>query len=399
MNILLLEPFFTGSHKNWASDFQKFSSHDVIILPMPGYHWKWRMHIGAVEFSQRTQISSDNEERGSENSLQSELPFLKFKNGAHKPDLILATDMLDLSGFLGLTRSWSHRIPVAVYFHENQLTYPWSPTDADKKMQRDNHYAFINYTTALAANKVLFNSVYHKESFLKELPGFLRSFPDCRNLETVEKIQKKSVVLPLALNLQAFDTHKPQTIEKPNRAVVLWNHRWEYDKNPEQFFQSLFTLAEHGVDFRLIVLGESYEKCPAIFDAAREKLADKILHFGYAESFEEYCKWLWMADLLPVTSVQDFFGAGIVEAMYCNTVPLLPKRLAYPEHIPEKFHATFFYDEGDFLSKLQRRIMDVKYLRVMDTQQYVTQYDWQNLIATYDSVLAAIAENTAKEFD
>ena len=134
-------------------------------------------------------------------------------------------------------------------------------------------------------------------------------------------------------------------------------------------------------------------------DAAREKLADKILHFGYAESFDEYCKWLWMADLLPVTSVQDFFGAGVVEAMYCNTVPLLPKRLAYPQHIPEKFHATFFYDEEDFLSKLQRRIMDVKYLRVMSTQQYVKQYDWQNLIAIYDSVLAAIAANKVIEFD
>ncbi|HRG89686.1 MAG TPA: hypothetical protein PLW44_11745, partial [Chitinophagales bacterium] len=146
----------------------------------------------------------------------------------------------------------------------------------------------------------------------------------------------------------------------------------------------------HGIDFRLVVLGESYEKRPPVFDTAREKLADKILHFGYAESFDEYCKWLWVADILPVTGTQDFFGGSVVEAMYCNTVPFFPKRLAYPEHIPQQFHTTFFYDEDDFVKKLQRRIMDVKYLRVMNTQQYAARYDWQNQIEQYDSQLEQV---------
>jgi hypothetical protein len=152
----------------------------------------------------------------------------------------------------------------------------------------------------------------------------------------------------------------------------------------------LFELQEHGIDFRLVVLGESYEKQPAVFDIAKEKLADKILHFGYAETFEEYCKWLWVSDILPVTSTQDFFGGSVVEAMYCNVVPFLPKRLAYPEHIPSQFHSTFFYDEEDFTAKLQRRIMDVKYLRVMDTQQYARKYDWSNLTDKYDAAMQSV---------
>lgn len=374
MNILLLETFLTGSHKQWAADFQKFSTHDIVIMPMSGHHWKWRMHGGAVEFAERT----------------SPAPDTQFKNGATLPDLILATDMLDLAAFLGLSRSWSSGIPTAIYFHENQLNYPWSPADADVKLKRDAHYAFINYTSALAADKVFFNSHYHRQAFLSELPKFLQAFPDYNNLETVSAIEKKSAVLPLALDLKRLDALKPEVIEKPNRCVVLWNHRWEYDKNPEKFFNTLFELADHGIDFRLVVLGESYDKRPPIFDTAKDKLADKILHFGYAESFEEYCKWLWMADLLPVTSVQDFFGGSVVEAMYCNAVPFLPKRLAYPEHIPEQFHNTFFYEEEDFAAKLQRRIMDVKYLRVMDTQQYAAKYDWSNLIDEYDKAMSGL---------
>lgn len=361
MNILLLETFFTGSHKKWATELKQFSSHHIEILSLSGHHWKWRMHGGAVTLAQQ--------------------------KPATIPDLILATDMIDLSLYLCLTKHWSANIPTALYFHENQLNYPWSPTDADTVLKRDNHYAFINYSSALAADRVFFNSQYHLHAFLTELPKFLTAFPDNNNLASIETIRKKSSVLPLGMDLQKLMACKPSAIEKPKRAVVLWNHRWEYDKNPELFFNTLFTLNEHGIDFKLVVLGENYEKRPPIFDAAKEKLAEKILHFGYAETFEEYCRWLWLADVLPVTSLQDFFGGSIVEAMYCNVVPLLPRRLAYPEHIPAQYHNTFFYDETDFAVKLQRRIMDVKYLRVMNTRQYVNKYDWQNLITQYDQTL------------
>ncbi|MBS1614253.1 MAG: DUF3524 domain-containing protein [Bacteroidetes bacterium] len=371
MNILLVEPFYTGSHKKWADELKQFSSHNVEILSLSGHYWKWRMHGGAVSLADKAN---------------------KRYNTSNKPDLILATDMLDLSLFMSLTRAWSHSIPTAIYFHENQLNYPWSPTDRDVKLQRDNHYAFINYASCLSADHIFFNSQYHQEAFINELPSFLNGFPDNNNFDTVELIKSKSSVLPLALNLKKLAEHKPEKIEKALRAVVLWNHRWEYDKNPERFFNALIEISERGIAFNLVVLGESYEKRPKIFDIAKEKLADHILHWGYAESYEEYCKWLWTADVLPVTSVQDFFGISVIEAMYCNVVPYLPKRLAYPEHIPAAYHNTFFYDEEDFVNKLQRRIWDVKYLRVMDTQQYAAKYDWSEQITRYDGEFARLVK-------
>lgn len=362
MRILLIEPFFTGSHQKWAEEFQQFSKHEIQILSLPGYHWKWRMHGAAVTLAQQA---------------------LK----GQKPDLILATDMLDVATFAALTRKQWNEVPLAVYFHENQITYPWSPTDADVQLQRDNHYAFINYTSALVADKVFFNSQYHLESFLNELPRLLKQFPDYNNLETVKQIELKSSILPLGMNLKKFAPYILPTDKKAklrDRAVVLWNHRWEYDKKPDIFFKALVEIAERGIDFRLVVLGEKLSKQPPVFELAKEKLADKILHFGYAETFEEYAGWLCKADVLPVTSAQDFFGGSVVEAMYCNVVPFLPKRLAYPEHLPEHLHQTFFYDEDDFVNKLQRRIWDVKYLRIMNTQQYAIKYEWSNLITAYD---------------
>ncbi|MBT7042695.1 MAG: DUF3524 domain-containing protein, partial [Candidatus Marinimicrobia bacterium] len=48
MNIILIEPYFTGSHKQWAIGFANHSKHDVRLLTMKGQFWKWRMHGGAV---------------------------------------------------------------------------------------------------------------------------------------------------------------------------------------------------------------------------------------------------------------------------------------------------------------------------------------------------------------
>ena len=106
-------------------------------------------------------------------------------------------------------------------------------------------------------------------------------------------------------------------------------------KNPELFFNSLLQLKEENIQFKLIVLGQSYSKIPSIFKAAKNNFSNQILHFGYAPSFEDYAKLLWQSDILPVTSNQDFFGGSVVEAIYCNNYPILPNRLAYPEHIPK----------------------------------------------------------------
>ncbi len=362
MNILLLDPFLGGSHKVWAEGWQQNSTHNITILGLTGSHWKWRMHGGAVKLAQQ------------------------FLDSDLQPDVIMATDMLDLTTFLSLTRRRTANIPTAIYFHENQLTYPWSPQDRDVEKKRDNHYSFINYTSALAADKVYFNSAYHKDSFLEELPRFLKMFPDHKGMNTVEEIKKKSDVLYLGMDLTRLDELKPEKIEPLNRALLLWNHRWEYDKNPEDFFQALFEIQDRGIDFKLAVLGESYEMYPSIFDEAKEKLGEKIVHWGYAADKAEYAKWLWLADILPVTCEQDFFGGSVVEAMYCNVKPLLPNRLAYPEHVEEKYHSVFFYEgQEQFIKKLHKRIWDVSLLRKQQTRSYIQHYDWGTQAALYDA--------------
>ena len=66
------------------------------------------------------------------------------------------------------------------------------------------------------------------------------------------------------------------------------------------------------------------------------RYAERVLHYGYAESFADYAALLWRSDLVVSTSVHEFFGISMLEAIYCGCHPLLPNRLTYPELIPEQ---------------------------------------------------------------
>jgi glycosyltransferase involved in cell wall biosynthesis len=363
MKILIVEPFLTGSHEAWARGYAEFSSHDVEILGLEGRHWKWRMHGGAVTLARL------------------------FYEKQYAPDLILATDMLDLTTFLALTRERTAGVPAAIYFHENQLSYPWPKGDPDPGLERDVHYGFINFTSALAADVVLFNSRYHMDSFLSELPGFLGNFPDYNEKESIEDIRGKSSVLPLGIDLVSLDKHR--TDKDPcSPPMILWNHRWEYDKNPDDFFKALIQLADEGLEFHVAVLGESFSEYPPIFDEARSRLGKRIIQFGFAKDPAEYARLLWRSDILPVTSNHDFFGAAAAEAIYCGCVPLLPDRLAFPEHIPGDLRVSYLYgDTEDMIARLRVLINEHPGRADPALRGHAFRYDWRAMVSIYDRLL------------
>ncbi len=364
MHITLIEPYFSGSHASWARNLQKYSSHEIQILSLKGFHWKWRMFGGAVSLAD------------------------KFRREVKHTDLILATDMLDLATFLGLTKDVTHDIPTAIYFHENQLTYPWSEKDTDIENNRLNEYAFKNYTSALVADRVFFNSNYHLNSFLGELPNFLRQFPDYRKLDNVDKIKNKSEVLNLGVELNPISNSGKRWNEIPR---IVWNHRWEYDKNPNDFFDILLELKDTGFKFKLMVMGETFKNIPSVFNQAKEMFQNEIIHFGYCENKTEYHRLLQQGDILPVTSKQDFFGASVIEGMAAGMIPLIPNRLVYPEHIPVKYHQDFIYeDKGGLINKIRTWTRMKNKFKRDDISRFVQKYNWSEAIENYDACFSNI---------
>ncbi len=369
MHILYIEPYHTGSHQQWIKSYQRYSQHTIDILHLSGRKWKWRMHGGAITLAYE---------------------FLKYDKN---PDLILCSDMLNLPIFKSICNDKIKNIPVVIYFHENQISYPWSPDDNDVELNRDFHYYYINYTSSLVSHWNLFNSQYHKSSYLSGLTKYLKKMPDYQNEHTIDEISNKSSVLYLGCDLKKFDLPGKHSFDK-DRPIILWNHRWEFDKNPELFFDTLIALKQDGLEFSLVILGEKFRFVPDIFANVADILRDEIIHIGYCESFHEYRDWLWKADIIPVTSIQDYFGISIVEAVYCNTLPLLPKRLSYVELFEESINPDLFYEnDKDLYKKLKNSILNVEKARTRakDIAALIKKYDWTEMIIEYDKKLSELS--------
>lgn len=317
-----------------------------------------------------------------------------------QPDLIMATDMLDLTTFLALTRQRTADLPTAVYMHENQLTYPLPQDGRTGPMrrqlgERDHHYAFINYASMLAADHIFFNSHYHLDSFFSALPNFLKHFPEYNELGSRQTLQKKSQVLPVGVHFQRLD-RVPNSNTKNRVPLILWNQRWEYDKNPEVFFAALYAVADAGIDFEVALCGQQYGKRPSIFDEALRKLGSRIIHVGYAD-LATYRRLLWQADITLSTAHHEFFGISVLEAIYCHTFPLLPNRLSYPELLPDSFHKDCLYsDEDELVKKLQWALTHPQEIREMAQvlATAVTPFSWQHTTPIYDAQMTTIWQNS-----
>tara|TARA_Y100000996_G_scaffold213287_1_gene167549 strand:+ start:4242 stop:5363 length:1122 start_codon:yes stop_codon:yes gene_type:complete len=360
LNILYVEPFYSGSHKQWIDSYKRYSNLNIEILSLPGKKWKWRMHGGAITLAKE---------------------YNSIKKRYH---LILCSDMLNLPVFKSLCYDNLANSKVVMYFHENQLSYPWSPLDQDLELKRDLHYHYINYTSSLISDYNYFNSNYHFNSYIDGLKKYLQKMPDFKNIDTIDLILQKSDILPIGCNTNKKNKYN----NKNNIPVILWNHRWEYDKNPDLFFKILFELAESNFQFKLIVVGEKYSDYPKIFDIAKDRLSNQIIHFGYCEDYQDYIKYLEMAHILPVTSNQDFFGISIVEAVSYGAHPILPKRLSYPELFNYELNPNIFYNnkselKDKIISSINNLDLLLEKTKIL-AQNTINKFNWSTVSEQYD---------------
>jgi glycosyltransferase involved in cell wall biosynthesis len=361
LRILVVEPYLGGSHRAWAEGYAANSSHDVKIVSHPGRWWKWRMRGSAVTLAAAIDRAAD----------------------ARMPDVLLVSDMVDLAALRGLVSPRLREVPTVLYFHESQFTYPDSP-----RAEPDLSYALLNWTSAVAADLVLFNSEFHRSVFFEELPRFLRQFPDRRHGHLVESVVAKSEVLHVGVDLSWVGSRAPGG----DAPLVMWNHRWEHDKDPDAFLAAMGTLAESGVGFRLALCGEDAPTVPPAFERAREKLGGRIVQFGMAP-LGRYRDLLSEAEVVVSTARHEFFGISVVEACAAGAVPVLPDRLSYPELLPYEVHADCLYRDGALVDSLVRHLSDPDgraRLRGILTED-MRRFGWDRLAPSYDERLGGLA--------
>jgi glycosyltransferase involved in cell wall biosynthesis len=352
LRILFLEPFYGGSHRAFADGLTSHSRHRIELVTLPARWWKWRMRGAALHFSR--QVADPQ----------------AF-------DLLLTSDLMSLSDLKAL---WGPRCPkAAVYFHESQLTYPVAPGE-----RMDYQFGFTDITTCLAADAILFNSHSHLNAFFDQLPRFLRKLPEYRPTWVIDAIRPKCAVrypgcrLPAARDLPAKDESTP---------LVVWNHRWEHDKNPDAFFKALGQIKKQGIAFRLAVLGERFNNMPAAFATAEKQFLEETVQWGFLEDRRTYLERLAQGTVVVSTARQENFGIAVVEAMACGCLPLLPRRLSYPELLPADLHDELLYtNTADLVNKLSGALSRPEKFAPQRRrlQRHVQRFAWPNCIDAFD---------------
>jgi glycosyltransferase involved in cell wall biosynthesis len=359
LRILALEPYYGGSHKAFLDGYRAHSRHAVELVTMPARKWKWRMRGAAVKMHAQ----------------------VLRRRGAF--DLLFASDFLDLAALAALRPSLPADVPRVAYFHENQLTYPVPDED-----ERDYQFGFTNVTTCLAADLVLFNSRYHLTSFLAAVQSLLDRMPDEVPEGVPEAVAAKAAVVPVGVDLASIDRAWQATGPRQGPLTVLWNHRWEYDKGAEEFFEVMMDLAREGEPFRLVVVGQEFRSAPPVFELARRELGDRIRHFGYVDGRNAYCRLLVECDVVVSTAAQEFFGVSVVEAAYAGCAPLLPRRLSYPELLPERWHEACLYDDArDLKQRLRRWLSRPEEARAVCLSGEMARFGWPQVAPQLDAAL------------
>ncbi len=367
MNILLLSAYDAASHRRWRESLvAQFPEHQWTPLVLAARHFAWRVRGNAITWGLE------------------QLPTLS-KNY----HLMITTSMCDLASLRGLVPSLAD-IPTIVYFHENQFDYPLSSQSTHSIEPQ-----ICSIYTSLAGDRLVFNSNYNKMSFLEGVDQFLKKMPDGVPPGIRASLQIKSRVIPVPLSQSCF---KPSMPCSPSLQLV-WNHRWEYDKGPDRLLAMLHELLKLNIDFRLSVLGQQFRKIPAEFAKIKTLVGNKLAHFGYVDSIENYQKILQQNHMVLSTAIHDFQGLAILDGIACNCVPIVPNRLAYPELIPSAYryasYPTDINKEAKAMANNIALLWDQRAHRLTISPPTIENLSWSHLKTSYQELIDEMTGNNS----
>ncbi len=355
--LAIVEPWLGESHEVFVRGLESSSDLAVEVVSLPATKWKWRMRNGAWPLSQLLNRLS---------------PW---------PDVFLFSDYVNLPALMGFCPGLTNT-PRVVYFHENQITYPLR-----RGTRRDFEFCSINVLTCLAADRCVFCSRQQLDAFLEGIPPFLEHDDAVDASSVVDAIRGKSSVIPVGVDLALFDGARGR---RPDRAGlplrIVWPHRFEHDKNPDDFFQVLFDLADERLEFEISVLGRSYRDTPPIMEEARGRLKDCIVQWDFLTG-ADYADALAAADVVVSTAWQETLGLAVIEAIRAGCDPLLPNRLSYPEVLGDALCEKHLYqNKGELRRRLRWMIRNPDRVRATSNHHAeMDRFSWDVVGSQFNS--------------
>lgn len=324
MNVLMLSAYAAQSHVHWQQSLQTmFAQWEWRVLSLPPRHFSWRVRGNALFWS------------------------IAERDTLEQPyDLMIATSMVDLATLRGLVPRLA-RVPTIVYFHENQFEYP-----QDQQKHSLLEAQMTSIYSALAADHIVFNSGYNRDTFLSGCSALMKKLPDRVPSGVARMLRERATVLPVPFDSHDNERAEPlwpgasgRSIKRPLR--LLWVGRFEHDKGGEGLLRILRRLETASLDYELAMTGQQFRRSPAVFSEIRSLFGHRLVQFGYVDGIKEYRALLQSADVVLSTAIHEFQGLAVLEAVAHQCLPIVPDRLAYPEIYPALYRYESCPDDPD----------------------------------------------------
>ncbi len=365
-NVLLLSGYHAASHRYWSEQLVSGLPHfGWTSIALPDRHFYWRVRSNALTFAYQHPAVNENY------------------------DLIVATSMVDLCNLRGLLPHLGSASTL-LYFHENQFAYP--------QRQANNNLINAQLTSiysALVADKLVFNSEYNRDSFFEGARQLLAKMPDGTPKNLLDELPTRSIVVPVPVREELSSL---MTANNNKTVEILWNHRWEYDKQPQVFFAAIKKLLATGVRVSLHVMGQSFRQTPDCFNEFQKDHGDCIVTWGF-QPIEKYQQILASADIVVSAALHDFQGLGMQEAIAAGCIPIAPDRMAYPEYICKEYLYSVTAPDSATLSEAQEvDMLYQKLLWIIETsakptvrlQTAIQRYKTSELLPIYDRLISSL---------
>lgn len=367
--VAVVEPWLGGSHAAFADGIARRIGLACDVVGLPARSWQWRMRLAAIR-------------------LAEELDALD-----PAPDVLLATDYVNLPG-LAATSRIAARTPVVLYFHENQLTYPRRRGRA----KGDPEFGGINLLSCFAASRCVFSSHHQRAAFFEAALGYAAREDSVDAAAAIEALEEKSDVLPPGIETEKLDAARAGREDRRARPLrIVWPHRFDHDKNPDDLFAALVDLAGEGLQFELAVLGDPSADLPPAMAKARGALGERIVEWGRLEG-DAYAAALAASDVVVSTAYQETFGLSVVEAIRAGCAPLLPRRLSYPEILRENGAGRLYENRGHLKRTLRKMMRDPGAVRAANADLWMEmeRFSWEVVGPRFRELLIEVARTAQK---
>ncbi|XP_039565429.1 glycosyltransferase-like domain-containing protein 1 isoform X8 [Passer montanus] len=318
MSVLLIEPFYGGSHKQLMDLLQEELQEDCVLCTLPAKKWHWKARTSALYFMQTVPTSSNYR-------------------------ILFASSVLNLAELAAL-RPDLGKLKKVLYFHENQLAYP-----VQKCQERDFQYGYNQILSCLVADVVVFNSAFNMESFLKSIGKFMKLIPDHRPKDLEKIIRPKCQVLYFPVRFPDVSRFMPEhKLARLEKVIGVKRNGDAYQSEGlpgQQESRAVMKTSDAHPESGLC------EPQPGLCTTQHERLPSPAAAPVQAEAPESTnpCqgedKQRLTFNLSNILSGLDYQQRPLhiawphrwIEAVHCGCYPLCPKALVYPEIFPAEY--------------------------------------------------------------